>query len=292
MIETYLLEQFVAFAKYGTLLKASEELHITQPTLSRSMKKLEDELGVPIFVRKNSKLSLNDTGKIAVEYAEKALAANQDLIDHVLTYDRSLRTVSVGSCSPFPINELIRPLQEYLPGKTLLTELSDSDEALIKALKNHQYNVVILHSFPEDKSLSAQRYMEERIYISVKKDHPLAKKKQVSFRDLRGIRILVSAQIGFWMDICRKHLNESNLLIQANMDAMNELTSASSLPFFNSDRMIELGYVSDDVVSIPISDDDAHAVYWVTCRSADANQYRSIFNAVRAYTLHHPSAGR
>ena len=95
MIETYLLEQFAAFARCGTLLKASEELHITQPTLSRSMKKLEEELGVSIFHRENSKLSLNETGKVAAEYAEKALQANQDLIDHVLAYDRSLRTVSI-----------------------------------------------------------------------------------------------------------------------------------------------------------------------------------------------------
>ena len=65
MIETYLLEQFAAFARCGTLLKASEELHITQPTLSRSMRKLEEELGVSLFHRENSKLSLNETGKVA-----------------------------------------------------------------------------------------------------------------------------------------------------------------------------------------------------------------------------------
>ena len=136
MIETYLLEQFAAFARCGTLLKASEELHITQPTLSRSMKKLEEELGVSIFHRENSKLSLNETGKVAAEYAEKALQANQDLIDHVLAHDRSLRTVSIGSSSPFPINELMPTLQEYLTEKTILTELVDTDEHLLTGLKN------------------------------------------------------------------------------------------------------------------------------------------------------------
>lgn len=105
MIETYLLEQFAAFARCGTLLKASEELHITQPTLSRSMKKLEEELGVSLFHRENSKLSLNQTGRIAAEYAQKALSANQDFIDRVLSFDRQLRTISIGSSSPFPINE-------------------------------------------------------------------------------------------------------------------------------------------------------------------------------------------
>ena len=56
MIENYLLEQFVAVAKCGTLMKAAEELHITQPSLTRSMRKLEEEFGVSLFHRENSKI--------------------------------------------------------------------------------------------------------------------------------------------------------------------------------------------------------------------------------------------
>ena len=287
MIETYLLEQFAAFARCGTLLKASEELHITQPTLSRSMKKLEDELGVSIFHRENSKLSLNETGKVAAEYAEKALQANQDLIDHVLAHDRSLRTVSIGSSSPFPINELMPALQEYLSEKTILTELVDTDEHLLTGLKNRRYDIIILHSLPEDKVLYCQRYMDEQIYLTVDENHPFAKKKSISFAEMRGMRILVSGRIGFWMDICKKHLSESDLLIQTSPEALGELIEASTLPFFNSDRMIEMGYQTPGRVSIPINDEDAHATYWAACRTSDQNKYRAIFNAVRSYTLRH-----
>ena len=96
MIENYLLEQFAAFAQYGTLLKTSEMLHISQPSLSRSMKKLEDEFGVPLFHRENKKLLLNETGKVAAEYARRALDANQEMIDHVTAFHRSLRTIYVS----------------------------------------------------------------------------------------------------------------------------------------------------------------------------------------------------
>lgn len=287
MIETYLLEQFAAFARCGTLLKASEELHITQPTLSRSMKKLEEELGVSIFHRENSKLSLNETGKVAAEYAEKALQANQDLIDHVLAYDRSLRTVSIGSSSPFPINELMPALQEYLSEKTIMTELVDSDEHLVTGLKNRMYDLIILHSLPEDNALYCQRYMDEQIYLTVDENHPFAKKKSISFTKMRGMRILVSGKIGFWMDICKKHLSEEDLLVQRGLEALGELIEASTLPFFNSDRMIEMGVQIPGRVSVPISDEDAHATYWVACRASDQSKYRSIFNTVRSYALRH-----
>ena len=287
MIETYLLEQFAAFARCGTLLKASEELHVTQPTLSRSMKKLEAELGVSIFHRENSKISLNETGKIAAEYAEKALQANQDMIDHVLAFDRSLRTVSIGSSSPFPINELMPVLQEYLSEKTILTELVDTDEHLLKGLKNRRYDLIILHSLPEDKTLYCQRYMDEQIYLTVDGNRPIAKKKSISFAEMLGMRILVSGKIGFWMDICKKHLSEEDLLVQRGLEALGELIEASTLPFFNSDRMIEMGYQTPGRVPVPISDEDAHATYWVACRASDHSKYRAIFNAVRSYTLRH-----
>ena len=54
-----------------------------------------------------------------------------------------------------------------------------------------------------------------------------------------------------------------------------------------SDRMIEMGVQIPGRVSVPISDEDAHATYWVACRASDQSKYRAIFNAVRGYALRH-----
>ncbi|MBR1630022.1 MAG: LysR family transcriptional regulator [Lachnospiraceae bacterium] len=282
MIETYLLEQFAAFARCGTLVKASEELHITQPTLSRSMKKLEHEIGASLFYRENSKLSLNETGKVAAKYAKKALAANQELIDHVLAFERSLRTISLGSCSPYPINELVPILQEQLPGKTLTTELNSSDARLISGLRSHLYQIVVLHEYPKEKDLFCQRYLDEQIYITVPENHPLAGRKHVYFEDLKELRILMTAHIGFWMEITLSKLPESNLLIQKNLDALGDLIDASQLPFFNSDRMIQKSTMIPCRISLPIEDPEAKATYWVCCLSSDQQKFRSLFNAIRS----------
>ena len=285
MIETYLLEQFEAVARCGTLLAASEELHVTQPSLSRSMKKLEEELGVSLFHRENSKISLNETGKLAADYAKRALEANQEMIDRVIAFDWSLRTVSLGSCAPFPINALMPMLQEHMTGKTLSTELQADDDRLLRDLRSHVYQLVILHEYPEDKDLYCQRYLEEQLYITLPEDHSLAKRDSVTFDDLKGMRILMTAGIGFWMDITLKHLSASDLLIQNSMDALGELIDASMLPFFNSSQMLSLGYEFPGRVSLPITDSDAHTTFWVACLASEQQKYRSLFSAVRGTLL-------
>ena len=83
------------------------------------------------------------------------------------------------------------------------------------------------------------------------------------------------------MDITLKHLSPSDLLIQNTMDALAELIDASNLPFFNSDQMLKTGYEMPGRISIPISDPDAHAIYWLACLASEQKNYRSVFNAVR-----------
>ena len=284
MIENYLLEQFVAFAKCGTLLKASEELHVSQPSLSRSMKKLEGEFGVPLFHRENSKIMLNATGKVAAEYAERALEANREMIDHVIAYNRSLRTISIGSCAPFPLNELMPVLLERLPGKTISAEVT-GDERLIDGLKKRLYHLVILHQDPDDKALYCQRFLKEQLYISIAKDHPLAGRESVTLEELRGLRILMDGNVGFWRDVCSDKLPGENLLIQNSFDAFSELVQASTLPLFNSDQFIARGYDAPGRVSIPISDPEVHVTYRLVCLASEQKAYRSIFNAVRGNVI-------
>ena len=284
MIENYLLEQFVAVARCGTLLGASDELHISQPSLSRSMRKIEDEFGVPLFHRENSKITLNETGKVAAEYARRALDANQEMIDHVIAFDRAQRTVFIGSCAPLPINDIMATMQERMPGKTISAEIA-SDDKLITGLKNHSYQLVILHGDPDDRLVFAQRFMQEQLYLSIAEDHPLAKKESVSFEDLKDLRILMDGNVGFWRAACSEKLSEENLLIQSSFDAFSELVQASRLPLFNSDQFIQRGYDAPGRVSIPISDPEAHATYYLCCLASEQSAYRSLYNAVRGNLL-------
>ena len=80
MLELYDLEKLVTFKSEGTLVAASEKLLISQPALSRSMRKLEDEIGVELFTRSKNRMELNENGLLAAELAEKLLGEAASLI--------------------------------------------------------------------------------------------------------------------------------------------------------------------------------------------------------------------
>ena len=83
MIEHEHLRHLEAFARYGTLSKAAEELHISQPTLTRSMQKLEDEIGVPLFLRTKNHLEFNANGELAADYARRILEQTDSMVERV-----------------------------------------------------------------------------------------------------------------------------------------------------------------------------------------------------------------
>ena len=102
MIELYELRQFVTFADTGTLSEAAKILHLSQPALSRNMKKLEDDLGIFLFERKRNKLELNNNGKYVLELAKKLLEDADSFTTKARDFDRRNRTITLGICAPAP----------------------------------------------------------------------------------------------------------------------------------------------------------------------------------------------
>lgn len=199
------------------------------------MKKLENELGVSLFHREKSKISLNETGKIATEYAKKVLDANRKMIEKTVQFDRSIRTITVGVCAFLPINALMPVLREHFIQKSIAFEIAN-DSKLISGLKNRTYQFAVLHIQPDDKNIFCQKYFDEHLYISLPKKHPLASRKELSFADL--------SNSGIWIDICKNNLKNAKLLIQDSIDTLHELITASSFPAFHSDCAMEYVYAT------------------------------------------------
>ena len=284
MIETYILEQLSAFYECGTLSKAADKLHISQPALSRSMKKLEEELGITLFTRNKSKIELNETGLVAAECAKNLIAQNKAMIERIISFDRSLHSIVFGSCTSYPITALMPILQQHFGGLTITSEIAYT-ETLINGLKDGRYDLAVLNSPCEDEEIFCQRFVDERIDLAAPKNHPLAQRNEVSFSDMAGENILLLANIGFWFDVCKDNIPNAKFLPQSEANALNELIGATDFLCFSSDRMREAGYVRPDRVMVHITDDAAGATYYIACLESNKHKYAAFFNSVRASVM-------
>ena len=104
MIEMRLLEILSAFAEEGTQAAAAEKLHISQPTLSSSMRKLEEEIGTPLFERTKNRMMLNENGQAAADFAGRILREDAAMRQHMGSFtQRSRRKRRASSSKQFPV---------------------------------------------------------------------------------------------------------------------------------------------------------------------------------------------
>ena len=280
MLEIYLLEQLEAFARCGTLSAAAEELHLSQPALTRSMKKLEEIVGAPLFERQKNKLALNENGKLAAEYAKRVLNQDREIIERVRAFDRQNRTISIGSCAPVPLDQIVPVLSRLYEGMTISQELG-GDVTLLSRLRDGEHKLVILHEQPEDETLYWKKCGSEKLYLVVPQTHPLAKHEGIRLKDLEGQSILLFSQIGFWYELCKEKIPHPRFIMQDDFHTFGELAYASALPVFTTDYWIGRDeYVSDGRILLPILDPEANVSYYLACAGKDKRRFKALFEQI------------
>ena len=92
---------FWAVAKEGSLRRASEVLHVSQPSISAQLKQLEDSLGAALFTRTTRRLVLTDTGQTVLQYAEEIFSLDRELLTAVRQEPGQRPLPSARRCSRF-----------------------------------------------------------------------------------------------------------------------------------------------------------------------------------------------
>ena len=257
MIEIHLFEQLVAFASCGTLSSAAEQLHISQPALSRSMQRLEEELGVKLFDRQKSRLSLNKNGELAVRYARSLLMQENSMIEQIREFDRKRRTISVGSCTPILIPDFVSLLSSLYEGMTISTEVT-GDPGLAEHLKQNKYHLALLHEKPDEDIYYSLPVEREHLYVSLPPVHPLADADGLYLKDLDGQTFLLYSQIGFWDGLCRQKMPTARFLLQQDYNVLGELVENSAFPAFTTDYVMKRSRQESDRIAVPILDEEAN----------------------------------
>ena len=260
MFEIYQLEQLLAFAECGTLSGAAERLHLSQPALSRSMQRLEVELQVPLFDRQKNKIEFNENGRMAADCARQVMEKCRDMISRVRAFDRSRRTILIGSCAPVPLWEIPPVLSGLYPDRTISSEMREN-EALLQGLRDDVYQLIILPYPVEEPGISCVKYGEEHLYFSLPPAHPLSGSKALYMKDLNGETMLLRNRLGFWRDVTDQKMPDTRFLEQEDA-AFEELVKSSALPSFATDVVLHREGSAVNRVNIPILDEEANVTYY------------------------------
>jgi DNA-binding transcriptional LysR family regulator len=188
------LEHFLAVVDERTFTRAAERVGRTQPAISQSIKKLEEEVGTPLFARDVHEVSLTEAGKVLVEYARKMVLARDSAMRDV----GALKTLKTGSLNiaahesaavyllPDPLRHYLTRFPDVKVGifRSRLTEIP-------RQVLDREVDIGFVKDEPSFHDLKwVDVHADEMILIS-SPNHPLAGRKNVRVRDLGSEHFVV-----------------------------------------------------------------------------------------------------
>ncbi len=181
-MELLQLEYFRVLARTEHITKAAGELHIAQPSLSQTLKRLEQELGVPLFDRTGKHIVLNDAGRIFLKYADNIFLQLQNASLELEAYrgaEEKTINLAIHSAS-FLLPNIIKEIKQADPRIQLkITQHSHADAASPDA------DLLLYASCQPPKGSGSALLLEESLGIAIPHSHPLAKKECITLHDLQ-----------------------------------------------------------------------------------------------------------
>lgn len=184
------LEYFRVVAKTEHFTLAAAHLSISQPTLSRSIAKLESELGTPLFDRVGRRVILNGAGIVFLPYVEQALGAmevGKQEVQEVLHITQG--TVSLGFFTTVGLSvvpELIRQFRTQYPYVSFQLTQNVKMDALFTQLKLGSFDLALCVSPADRHCLEWVQLFSEDLHVLIPSQHHLAGASSVNLMDLRN----------------------------------------------------------------------------------------------------------
>jgi DNA-binding transcriptional LysR family regulator len=213
-MEIHQLRYFVAVAEEGNFSHAAEREHVSQPSLSQQIQKLEAELGQQLFDRLPRAVVLTEAGRCLLEYARQVLTTIADARRCVAgVEDEVAGRLSVGaipSMALYLLPRLITDFQRAHPRVTFEL-LEDTTEKLAQRLEDGTIDMVLASSGEETLNLKHYPLGRERLLLLVPEKHRLAGKRAVRWSDLGQEKFLLLHEVHSLSITVRRLLAVNNL---------------------------------------------------------------------------------
>ncbi|WP_332848476.1 hydrogen peroxide-inducible genes activator [Massilia sp. S19_KUP03_FR1] len=188
------LKYIVAVARARHFGHAAESCFVAQPTLSVAIKKLEDELGVVLFERGGSEVSVTPLGAQIVAQAERVLeqtAAIKELAkQNKDPLAGALRLGVIYTIGPYLLPPLVKNLIDNVPQMPLVLQ-ENFTVRLLELLRQGELDAAIMALPLPDHGMSMQTLYDEPFVVAMPKSHPWAKRTEISAADLKTETMLL-----------------------------------------------------------------------------------------------------
>jgi len=193
-MEFHQLRYFVAVAEEGSFSRAAAKVRVAQPSLSQQIRKLEAEVGQPLFDRLPRSVVLTEAGRCLIDYARQILASIGDARRCVDEFkDEVAGRLAVGAIptiAPYVLPELIGKFQKHYPEVTLEI-VEDVTDGITRRVEAGELDVALASTCQQSPTLRRESLGSEPLLALVPKRHPLAKKALVAMDDLKSQRFLL-----------------------------------------------------------------------------------------------------
>ena len=256
-MELRVLRYFLAVAREENITRAAALLHVTQPTLSRQIQQLEEELGVKLFRRSQYRVILTDDGMLlrrrAQEIVELADKAQRELRH---TEEELTGEIAIGcgeSVGMTFLSQHIREFRRQHPQVQFRIYSANADD-----IKEHiEKGLLDMGLLTEPVDIGRYAFLrtpqKDRWGVLLPKEHPLAQRESITPKDLLGIPLLITGRetvrnelAGWFGDIYDKIEIAATYNLILNAANMVENGVGAALCF-------DLGHISDGLTFVPLS---------------------------------------
>ena len=197
-MEIRTLRYFLAVAREENMTRAAEQLHVTQPTLSKALKALEEELGKKLFTRHSFSIRLTEEGVLLRNRAEDLVSMADKIAREFVTLDDITGgDICLGLAESYQIRTLARAIKEF---QRQYPELhyhitSGDTEQVTEKLDKGLLDFAVLAETPDNTKYEALIFPHADVWgLVFPADDPLKKKKTITVDDLIGLPLFCSEQ--------------------------------------------------------------------------------------------------
>lgn len=183
------LECFKIIAETGSLTRAAEALHVSQPAMSALLKRLEGELGAELFDRSPNRVKLNAAGELALRHANTVLRDAEAMRTELAAFARKNRALTAAFCDPGVQWYSVPRFSMAHPEVALTGRLYEGDAA--KLLLERDCDLLVAPAEVRHPKVENVPFLADRVFLSVPPGSGLLDRESASLRDIPAQPLLL-----------------------------------------------------------------------------------------------------